>query len=152
MFDNEFDKRAFSEIIEILDHTDKQLVEKIPDNFIKFLFENRDKEYKVEINFFDENWDETILEETKAILALIYRDYIVSVEERNNLLIEEKREQEKLEIELREKYNPDNLFKNKQSEIPNEFTENTQLIEIQQYPWYKRLYQKILAIFGIRKK
>lgn len=152
MFDNVLDKKAFSEIIEILNHTDKQLVEKIPDTFIKFLFENMDKEYKVEIDFFNENWDETILEETKAILALIYRDYIVSAEERDNLLIEEKREREKQEIELREKYNPDNLFKNKRSEIPNEFTENTQLVAIQQYPWYKRLYQKILAIFGIRNK
>ena len=149
MFDNTYDKRAFSEIIEILNHTDKQLVEKIPDNFIKFLFENMDKEYKVEIDFFDENWENTILEETKAILALIYRDYIVSIEERKDLLIEEKEEKEKQERELREKYNPDYLFKYKHSEIPNEFTENTQLIEVQQYPWYKRLYQKILAIFRI---
>ena len=68
------------------------------------------------------------------------------------MLIEEKREREKQERELREKYNPDNLFKNKHKEIPNEFTEDTQLIEIQQYPWYKRLYQKILAIFGIQNK
>ena len=152
MFDNSFNKKAFSEIIEILNHTDKQLVEKIPDTFIKFLFENMDKEYEVEINFFNENWEETILEETKAILALIYRDYIVSAEERKDLLIEEKRERERQERELREKYNPDNLFKNKHSEIPNEFTENTQLIEINQYPWYRRLYHKIVSIFGIRNK
>ena len=47
MIDNEYDKKAFSEIIEILNHTDKQLVEKIPNTFIKFLFENMDREYKV---------------------------------------------------------------------------------------------------------
>lgn len=150
MFDNVLDKKAFSEIIEILNHTDKKVVEKIPESFIKFLFENMDKEYKAEINFSNENWDDTILEETKAILALIYRDYIASTEERKDLLIEEKREREKQEMELRKKYNSNNLFKNKHSEIPNEFTENTQLIAIQQYPWYKKLYKKILAIFGIR--
>lgn len=150
MFNNIIDKKVYSEIVEILNHTDKQLVEKIPDSFIKFLFENMDKEYRVEINFFNENWEDTILEETKAILALIYRDYIVSAEERKELLIEEKREVEKQEMELREKYNPDNLFKNKYSEIPNEFKENTQLIAVQQYPWYKRLYKKILAIFGVQ--
>lgn len=152
MSGNVYDKKAFSEIIEILKHTDKQIVEKIPHNFIKFLFDNMDEEYTVEINFFNENWEDTILEDTKAILALIYRDYVVSDEERKVLLIEEKREQEKQESELREKYNPDNLFKNKYSDIPNEFKEQTQLIEIQQYPWYKRLYQKILAIFGIINK
>ena len=134
MIDNVYDKKAFSEIIEILNHTDKQLVEKIPNTFIKFLFDNMDKEYKPEINFFNENWEETILEDTKSILALIYRDYIVSPEERKDLLIDEKIEREKQESELREKYNPDNLLKNKHSQIPNEFTENTQLIEIQQYP------------------
>lgn len=152
MSDNVYNKKAFSEIIEILKHTDQQIVEKIPNSFIKFLFENRDKEYTAGINFSNENWDDTILEDTKAILALIYRDYFVSDEERKELLLEEKRAQEKQEMEIREKYNPDNLFKNNNSEIPNEFTEQTQLIEIQQYPWYKRLYQKILAIFGIINK
>lgn len=149
MLDNTYDKKAFSEIIEILNHTDKQLVEKLPNNFINFLFENMDKEYEVEIDFFDNNWDDSIREETKALLALIHRDYFSSEEERKSLLLEEQNEQIKQENQLREKYNPDNLFKNRHSQLPNEIVNNTQLIEVKQYPWYKRLYKQILKFFGV---
>lgn len=33
-----FNTKAVSEVIEILNHTDKEIVEKIPQNFIEFLF------------------------------------------------------------------------------------------------------------------
>ena len=151
MIEKEFDKRAFSQVIEILNHSDKNIVERIPKQFINFLFENMDTEYNVNIDFSNKNWQETILEETKVVLALIYRDYIVSSEERAKLLAEEKKEQEEKERELREKYNIDNLFNKKRNEMPDEFVEETRLIEVQKYPWYKRLYKKILSIFNINK-
>ena len=99
MIEKEFDKRAFSQVIEILNHSDKNIVERIPKQFINFLFENMDTEYNVNIDFSNKNWEETILEETKVVLALIYRDYIVSSEERAKLLAEEKKEQEALELQ-----------------------------------------------------
>lgn len=138
-----FDKKVFSETIEVLKHTDKEIVEKIPDTFKRFLLENMDKENVVQIDFSKENWEETILEDTKALLALIYRDYIVSAEEKEQLLLEEKQENG-----LKEKNKVEDLLKNRQTEIPKEIEENTQLEEIHQYPWYKRLYKKILSIFG----
>ena len=145
-------KRAISEVIAILNHTDKEIVEKIPEKFIKFLFENADKEYNPTIDFYNNNWDDTIEEDTKAILAIIYRDYIVLENERIELLKEEREEKIKNEQELREKYNPDDIFKRKQQkETINNAVNNLQLIEIKETPWYKRLYQKIIAIFGIQK-
>lgn len=147
-----FNKKAVSEVIEILNHTDKKIIEKIPQKFIDFLFENADKDYIPNIDFYDENWENSIQEDTQAILALLYRDYIVSPEEREELLIEEKKEQEENERKLREKYNTDNLFKKKNIEMPDELVEETQLIEVKEYPWYKRLFKKILAIFNIHKK
>lgn len=138
-----FDKKVFSETIEVLKHTDKEIVEKIPDTFKRFLLENMDKENVVQIDFSKENWEGTILEDTKALLALIYRDYIASAEEKEQLLLEEKQENG-----LKEKNKVEDLLKNRQTEIPKEIEENTQLEEIHQYPWYKRLYKKILSIFG----
>lgn len=91
-------------------------------------------------------------EDTKTILALIYRDYMVPDDERKRLLIEENNIKIQKEKELREKYNLDNLFKNRYSELPKEISNNMQLIEVKQYPWYKRLYQKILNLFGIAHK
>lgn len=52
-----FNTKAASEVIEILKHTDKKIVEKIPQKLIDFLFENEDKDYRPNIDFNDENWE-----------------------------------------------------------------------------------------------
>ena len=108
-----------------------------------------DKNYNPKINFDDENWKNKINNDTKAILALIYRDYIVDTEKRNKLIQEEKAQREIYEKELREKYNPDEIFKNrtvKEDEVIN----NNQLIEVKEAPWYKKIIESILRIFGRR--
>lgn len=145
-----FNKKAVSEVIEILNHTDKEIVEKIPQKFIDFLFENEDKDYIPNIDFYDENWEKSIQEDTQAILALLYRDYIVSEEEKIKLLKEEQEEKIKLENELREKYNPDNIFKKKNIE-ENIQINNVQLVEIKETSWFKRVLDTILKFFGRKK-
>lgn len=145
-----FNKKAVSEVIEILNHTDKEIVEKIPQKFIDFLFENEDKDYVPNIDFYDENWEKFIYEDTQAILALLYRDYIVSEDEKMKLLKEEQEEKIKLENELREKYNPDNIFKKKNIE-ENIQINNVQLVEIKETSWFKRALDKILKFFGRKK-
>lgn len=145
-----FNKRAISEVIEILNHTDKEIVEKIPKKFIEFLFENADNDYKPNIDFYNEKWEQFVQEDTQAILAMIYRDYIVSEDEKIKLLKEEKDEKIKLENELREKYNPDNMFKKKNKE-ENIQINNVQLIEIKETSWFKRVINKILKFFGRKK-
>ena len=138
--------RALTEVLEVLKHTNKQIIEKIPEKFINFLFENSDKSYVPNIDFNASNWDDLVQEETKAILAIIYRDYMISEEERKALLLEEENERKKEEEALREKYNPDNLFKKRYSDTQDE-VKNTQLAEVKQYSWYQRLYKKIIKIF-----
>lgn len=154
---NDYNK-AITEVLEILKHTDDEIVAKIPKKFMDFLTQTADEEYIPNINFTDSNWDNSIKEETKDILALIYVDYICSEEERQSFLEEEQKERAK-EEELREKYNYDNLFKKrnepeKQEDNQNNSVnnENMQLVDIRKYPWYKRVYYKILEIFGRLKK
>ena len=145
-----FNKKAVSEVIEILNHTDKEIVEKIPQKFIDFLFENEDKDYIPNNDFYDENWENFIQEDTQAILALLYRDYIVSEDEKMKLLKEEQEEKLKIENELREKYNPDNIFKKNNTEETIQIN-NVQLVEIKETSWFKRVLDKILKFFGRKK-
>lgn len=138
----EINKRAFNEIVEILNYTDKDIVKKIPLNFRKFLFENRDKSYNPNINFNDAKWEDSVLDDTKALMGLIYRDYIVTKEERKKLLLEE-------EQELKEKYNPDNLFKNnkeKQCIEKNISNQNIAMLEYKE-PLLKKIINKIKNLF-----
>lgn len=148
--DEEF-RKALTEVVEVLKNSEDSIRKKIPQEFNNFLNENMDKNYKPNIDFSKSNWEDNVKEDTKAILALIYRDYLVSKEERNNLLLEEQKEIEKM-------YNPNNLFKNrtKAKETPNSEEqdynkENLELMEVKKYPWYKRIYEKILQIFGRKK-
>lgn len=141
-------KRAISEVLQILNHTEKDIIEKIPKKFIEFLFDNADNDYKPNINFYDDNWENTIDEDAKALLAIIYRDYIVSETERLELLQQEKKEKEKKEVLLMEKYNPDNLFKeDKKNQSEKATISNIQLVEIKETQWYKIIFKKILSIF-----
>lgn len=142
-------KKSLKETYEIIQNSENKIIEKIPNNFLKFIEDNMDKNYNPKINFDDENWKNKINNDTKAILALIYRDYIVDTEKRNKLIQEEKAQREIYEKELREKYNPDEIFKNrtvKEDEVIN----NNQLIEVKEAPWYKKIIESILRIFGRR--
>ena len=124
-------KKSLKETYEIIQNSENKIIEKIPSNFLKFIEDNMDKNYNPKINFDDENWKNKINNDTKAILALIYRDYIVDTEKRNKLIQEEKAQREIYEQELREKYNPDEIFKNKTVK-ENEVINNNQLIEVKE--------------------
>ena len=143
----EFNKRGISEVIEILNHTDKEIVKKIPQNFINFLFDNSDDNYKPNINFYDTDWKNHLQEDTQAILALIYRDYILSDDERKELLKAEQEDKLKREKELQEKYNPENLFKKKSDEIETQIS-NKQLIQVKKTSWFRRILNKVFDFFG----
>lgn len=140
-------KQALSEVWEILNYSEKSIVEKIPQEFINFIIENKDKEYKCNIDFGSENWEESVKPETQAIIALIYRDYICSPEKRKILIAEEIEEAIKREEKIRQEYKNDNIFKNKKTNISNEIKNNVDLIQTKKQPWYKKIFE----IF-IRKK
>ena len=148
--DNEY-KEAFTETLEILKRVEKDIINKIPKQFITFLESNKNVDYNPNIDFSDEKWEDTIKPETQAIIALIYRDYIVSKEERKKLIEEEEQEEIKIENERREKYNPDNVFKNRQKNIQDNLENNMQLIELKEYPWYKKVFNKILKVLGLKE-
>jgi len=66
------------------------------------------------------------------------------------LLKEEQEEKLKIENELREKYNPDNIFKKNNTEETIQIN-NVQLVEIKETSWFKRVLDKILKFFGRKK-
>ncbi len=138
--------RALKEVYVILENSEEKIKRKIPENFKLFVSKNMDKEYIPNISFNNEAWEDTIMEETQQILAVIYRDYLVTKEEREKLLKEESEEEKRIEQKLREKYNPDNIFKkNKEKDKSNDT--NTSMIKIEEIKWYKKIISKILSIF-----
>lgn len=76
---------ALKEVSDILENTDDELLNKLPENFIEFIHENMNKSYKSNIDFNVDIDKQTLLYETSAILSLIYRSYWATDEEKNYL-------------------------------------------------------------------
>ena len=140
---------AYKEIYEILRIFPKELVAKIPQEKIRFFYNNMDNSY--EYNISKETFDgQTMLEETKAILTILFRDYWATPTQREKILAYENSAKKMLEEETRRKYNPDNLFKKKdKTNYVEGHIEETAMVEYKENI-LKKIINKILNIFKFR--
>lgn len=144
--------KACTEVLMLIPYIDKQYSKKISSNFISLMKEISDKEYTPDIDINKKIKEQKLLKETRAILALIYRDYICTKEERETLLLQEKEESERIEKEKQEKYNIDFekiAEKRREKSIIEKVQTESQnaLIEVQEEKWYKKIISKILNFF-----
>ena len=142
---------AFTEVNEIFKLMPQELLEKIPTKFRQIIQEEMDIKYITDIKEPIEECE--LKDETIIILGLIYRDFLCTPEERKILQEQDTKQlqdmQKKLEIEMKEKYNPDNIFKNRQ-ETKKEITKNSEeksLTVISEEKWYQKIFNIIKRIF-----
>lgn len=141
---NEKSAKAYVEILEIIKYMEPECVNKIPKGLIEFFERQKDKNYEYH---FDEEKDfseQKISEETGGLLAMLALNYIANEENKEKIKEILIKNEEEYQKELREKYNPDNLFKDKQNIEENE---QKQLTIIEKEPWYKKILNKIKSIF-----
>lgn len=145
---------AFEEVYEIFNLMPEELLNKIPIEFQKIIEEERDKNYFANIQEPIENCKLT--NETIILLGLIYRDFLCVPEERKKLQENEARElkeiQADIENKLKEKYNPNDIFKSKERENPNNINlsvakDNTELMVAEKEKWYDKILNIIKKIF-----
>lgn len=139
---------AYKEIYEILKIFPSELVNKVPKDKIDFFYKNMDNNYEYDIS--RQTFDgQTMLEETAAILTILFRDYWASPEQREKLIAFTQNAQSVIEKEDREKYNPDNLFKNRNI---NNIEENQQELALVEYKesFFKRIINKFKNLFNFR--
>ncbi len=138
--------RAYSEVDAILEKMDKANVEKIPIKLRKMFKEEKDVEYQNKIDIYNKVQKKELEPKTLTLLAMLYLNYWCENDEEKNSLIKQYAENDrKSEEETREKYNPDNLFKNKEKnkeQIANNSTE-TSLIIVEKEKWYKKIFNFI---------
>lgn len=106
--------KAYKEALEILKYIPVDEYNKIPKDIIQNMEEKQDNQYQYMVTNFENFNEQPMLKETEAILSVFYRDYWATSEEKKKIIEKEKNEIENLEVEKRQKYNPDDLFKNKQ--------------------------------------
>lgn len=139
-------REAFSEIDEIFKLMPISFINKIPIKFRDMIHNEKSKEYQPIIEEPLENY--TLKDETIIILSLIYRDFLCSKEEKEKLKMRDAQRMKEVEEELREKYNVDNLFKNKQKAQEDEQVQNNNsLLVIEEEKWYKKIFNIIKKLF-----
>ena len=111
MVDKEYAK-AYTEVIEILKNVPEEDVQKIPKEKLEFYKKNMDNEYQYRVDEAKKFENQEMSEITKAILANIFRDYWATSYQKEKIEEKEKYDLEKLEQEKKNKYNPDDIFKN----------------------------------------
>ena len=138
----EYNKRLV-EVSVILNHLNKSDYDKIPKEVIDRIEKNKDTEY---IWYYDETKDlkdQKVSKDTIAILSYINMKYLLNEEQRK--FVEEvfKENQKKIENIKREKYNPDNIFKNIKESICKEEKNISSMIEVKEEKWYKKIFKLI---------
>ena len=142
--------KAYSEVDSILEEMDKTNVEKIPIKLRKMFKEEKDAEYQKKIDINAKIQRKELEPKTLTILAMLYLNYWCESEEERNSLIKQYAENDrKSEEEAREKYNPDNLFKNKTKnrEESEKNTTETSMTILEKEKWYKKIFGLIKRLF-----
>ena len=106
---------AYSEILEILKYIPTEDYKKIPKNKIKLFETNSNKNYKF---VYDPNLtldEQNATKITKVIIAILFRDYWATPEQREKIIAKENYDRAQMEKEKIEQFKPDDLFKNKKT-------------------------------------
>lgn len=142
-------KIAATEVLDIVEHLSLNATNKIPLQLLDFFKDVSMEDYKPEFDYSDGLEKINFTPKTKALLAMIYRNYLCSEEERKELDQKLFENEEKYQQELREKYNPDKIFQNSELEenAKEENNQNTALIEYKEKKWYHKIFEKIRQLF-----
>ncbi|MGN1351332.1 MAG: hypothetical protein ACI4VE_00830 [Clostridia bacterium] len=137
--------KAYTEVLEIIKFFSKDDYNKIPNEKIEFYKKNMDTNYKFTINPGIDLAKQNISTEANAIIVNLFRNYFATENQKAKIKEILDINQYKKEQEKREKYNPDNLFKSKETKI--ETVENSvSMVEYKESiftrikNWFKRTF------------
>lgn len=149
MIENNY-SRACTETLKIIDLLSVEDYKKIPESVIKIFEENKDESYVFEYDYTKNLINQDIEDLTRGIMANLYKDYIANDNEKNEIIKIENNQLKEDDDFKRQKYNPDNLFKNKVSKQQNMVIDSTkkfELIEYQDKNFIQKLFNIIINIF-----
>lgn len=143
---------ASAEVLDIINHMNVNEMSKISRKFINFLHENASKQYKSNLDYSKKLQDMNLREETKGLLAIMYRNYLCPKEKLQDLQEKFNENEQKYQVEIRKKYNPNNIFKKKNTRNENMgaiVNEDAYmgLAKYEQEKWYQKIFTFIKRLF-----
>lgn len=127
-------RNSFSEVYIILQYLNKEELNKIPQEVLEVIEENKNNDYCYNINEDLDLNEQEMLPETKALLFNLFRDYLSTPVQKEKILKMQREDRIKNEKEKKERYISTNLFQ-KNEEYKLDYTEN--VTEKNQIVFYK---------------
>lgn len=136
------------QINEILKYMEPNLKARIPKKFISYFENNKSQEYSWTIDKSQPLEKQDLLPTTKEILTVLYKEFICDDIEKIELEKTLSNNEIKYQEELREKYNPDNIFEDRKSNPKIEQIENENTSIAYKESFFSKLINKIKLIFS----
>ena len=130
----------------ILKYTSEELKNKIPKKFLDFLQSIQSKNYKFEYDKTKKLDEQKLKPKTRGLIALVYQDYICNEAEKEEYIQKSQKLIKQIEESKREKYNPNDIFKDKKIENDKDTTNTVEIVEYKE-SIIKRIIRKIKNIF-----
>lgn len=142
---------VYEEVYQILRYMDKVTVMKIPQDILNNIITKRNVNFETKIDKNDIFNEENVSKDAIDILCWIDYNYWMNETKKREVDKICKEKILKNEIEKMEKYNTNDIFKNKQINSTNKLSElkieTIEMIEYKESRWYKKIFAKILKVF-----
>lgn len=140
--------KIYSEVYALIQLAGKDYQDMLPDKVKKSIDAKRDKgyvpKYSIDIPLEKQN----IQKDTLAILANIEYNYWCKTENEKKEFIDELKQIDvNSEKELRELYNPDNIFKRNKTTNQASNTEEVAMVEVKEQKWYEKVFAFFRNLF-----
>ena len=139
----ELNKRL-AEVDAVLEHLSRSDYEKIPEELIEAIKQNKDTDYVWIYDETKELKDQNLSRDTISILTYINMKFLLNEKQINYIQKILKENEKKSNEERMKKYNPNEIFTKKNN------NENTSMVVHKEEKWYDKIFQKIKKILGKR--
>ena len=144
-------QEMYSEVYSILNLLGNNYIAKLPKSLFKMIEEEKSSTYNPQYSEDKSLNEQNIKRESLAMIALFHLNYWCdSNEEKEQLKQLFKNNEEKHQAEIREKYNPDNLFKNRKQENTTEsqpFINDVAIVKYEEKNFLQKIFDKIKYLF-----
>ena len=134
--------KAYTEVYEILKNIPDEDFNKIPEEVLHMLEIKRDIEYRFKLQENVEFENQNLLRETKILLAILYRDYWATKEEKDRIISKWKNDIKIAEEKKKEVCNIDIFEKEKIEENNKKMS-----VEVKKEKIFKKLINYITKLF-----
>ena len=148
---------AYTEVLDILKYISKEDYEKIPKSKIKVFEENSNKNYSFTYDESRTLEEQNVSEITKAIIAILFRDYWATKEQRYIIIKKQQEIKDQKQKELMAKFEQNKNISEKDLKKVNvasdldidiDYARGTNLETYKEENIFKRIISKIRGIFG----